>query len=144
MVEDGNLGLRLGVEVAVDVNGRLFDRARLGRTRGICRLDRRFLWLVDYHPACIRGFHKGTKNLGCFPRNSRDKVKKRPASLQHAVHHLQLAVPPRGQAMIVRHHQQRLLAVPRQLQKQIHNNVARLGIEIPGRLIGKDNVGIVG
>ena len=40
--------------------------------------------------------------------------------------------------------EQRFPARPRQLEQQVDNRVAGLGIEIAGRLVGKNNVGIVG
>src|SRR5262249_31570954 len=65
-------------------------------------------------------------------------------SLQYSIHDVQLPIAARCQTDVVRNDKKRLVAVAREIQQQIHNRVARFGIEISRRLISKNNVGIIG
>ena len=48
-----------------------------------------------------------------------------------------------GKAVVVRHDDERFLALPGQPEKQIHDGIARLGIEVAGRFIGENDVRII-
>ena len=57
---------------------------------------------------------------------------------------MQLPVAQLRQPRVMRHDEERFLAAPRQLEQQIDDRVACLGIQIAGWLVGENDIGIVG
>src|SRR5947207_14928722 len=57
---------------------------------------------------------------------------------------MQLAVAAGGKAAVMGDNQQTFFAFASKVQQKIDNGVTGRGMEIAGRLVGKNNVGIVG
>ena len=62
---------------------------------------------------------------------------------QQPIHDSQLPIAPPGQAIVVRDHEQCFVSVAREIEQQINDRVAGLGIEVACRFVRKNNVGII-
>ena len=62
---------------------------------------------------------------------------------KHAVNNAQSPIATLGELIVVRHDEKGFASFARQTEEQIHDRLPRPGIEVTGRFVRKNDVGII-